>query len=187
SFSAIFAMPQVIGILGPDGKEIRKSVFYGLFMNLVISVTVTACAIITSSPVTKVAVVGWAEASGGIIRILGSLFILFAMFTSYWSIGFATTEIISHQTKKTFGLSFVIATVPALAITFVLPGGFMEYMKIAGGAVAVIISLMVIPTYLISSAGRKDSILNRKERSIITIVIVFIMYLVMAAGSFISV
>ncbi|MCR4654865.1 MAG: hypothetical protein K5770_01325, partial [Lachnospiraceae bacterium] len=47
SFSAIFAMPQVIGILGPDGKEIRKSVFYGLFMNLVISVTVTACAIIT--------------------------------------------------------------------------------------------------------------------------------------------
>ncbi len=187
SFSAIFAMPQVIEILDSDKKKIRKSVFCGLLMNLIVSVTVTACVIVTSSMVTKVAVVGWAEAVGGVIQILGSFFILFAMFTSYWSIGFATTEIISNQTKKTFGPSFAFATVPALVITFIIPGGFMEYMKITGGAVAVIISLMLIPTYLISRKGKKESILNRAEGSLITIVIVFLMYLAMAAGSLISV
>ena len=55
----------------------------------------------------------------------------------------------------------------------------MEYMKLAGGAVAVIISLMVIPTYLISVRGQKTSIP--------AVIIVFVMYIVMAVGSLISV
>ena len=156
-------------------------------MNLIISVIVTVCTILTSAEVTKVAVVGWAKAVGGIIQILGSVFILLAMFTSYWSIGFATTKIISNQTKWSFVLSFALATVPALVITFVIPGGFMEYMKIAGGAVAVIISLMLIPTYLICTRDKEVTMLHRAERSKITVLAVFLMYLVMAVGSFITV
>ena len=109
------------------------------------------------------------------------------MFTSYWSIGFATTKIISNQTKWSFGLSFALATVPALVITFVIPGGFMEYMKIAGGAVAVIISLMLIPTYLICTRDKEVTMQHRAERSKITVLAVFLMYLVMAVGSFITV
>ena len=187
SFSAIFAVPQVIECLDHDEARVRKSIFLGLFMNLVISVVITVCTIITSKEVTKVAIVGWADAVGGVIRILGSLFIILAMFTSYWSIGFATTEIISNQTKKTFGLSFVLATVPALLLTFLLSNGFMEYMKLAGGAVAVIISLMVIPTYLIATKGQKTSIMTPAEASKASVAIVFIMYIVMAVGSLISV
>ena len=187
SFSAIFAVPQVIECLDHDEARVRKSIFLGLFMNLVISVVITVCTIITSKEVTKVAIVGWADAVGGVIRVLGSLFIILAMFTSYWSIGFATTEIISNQTKKTFGLSFVLATVPALLLTFLLSNGFMEYMKLAGGAVAVIISLMVIPTYLIATKGQKTSIMTPAEASKASVAIVFIMYIVMAVGSLISV
>lgn len=187
SFSAIFAVPQVIECLDHDEARVRKSIFLGLLMNLVISVVITVCTIITSKEVTKVAIVGWADAVGGVIRILGSLFIILAMFTSYWSIGFATTEIISNQTQKTFGLSFVLATVPALLLTFLLSNGFMEYMKLAGGAVAVIISLMVIPTYLIATKGQKTSIMTPAEASKASVAIVFIMYIVMAVGSLISV
>ena len=187
SFSAIFAVPQVIEGLDHDEARVRKSIFLGLFMNLVISAVITVCTIITSEEVTKVAIVGWADAVGGVIRVLGSLFIILAMFTSYWSIGFATTEIISNQTKKTFGLSFVLATVPALLLTFLLSNGFMEYMKLAGGAVAVIISLMVIPTYLIATKGQKTSIMTPAEASKASVAIVFIMYIVMAVGSLISV
>ncbi|MBQ6105936.1 MAG: hypothetical protein IJL03_08335 [Lachnospiraceae bacterium] len=187
SFSAIFAVPQVIECLDHDAEKVRKSVFGGLLMNLAISAVVTVCAVITSKEVTEVAIVGWAEAVGGVIRILGSAFILLAMFTSYWSIGLATTEMISSQTKKTFGLSFLLATVPALLLMFFLPGGFMEYMKIAGGAVAVIISLMVIPTYRICTKGKESTVMNRAEASKITIAVVFVMYLIMAVGSMISV
>ena len=187
SFSAIFAVPQVIEYLDRDVKKVRKSVYIGLFMNLVLSVVVSVCAVITSKEVTKVAIVGWAEAVGGPIRILGSLFILLAMFTSYWSIGFATTEIIVTQTKKSFGLSFILGTVPALLLTLVLSNGFLEYMKIAGGAVAVIISLMVIPTYLICTKGKEQTVMNRAEASKAAIAVVFVMYLVMAVGSLITV
>lgn len=187
SFSAIFAVPQAIECLDRDLKKVRKSIFLGLLMNLLMSVIVAICAIITSGEVTKVAIVGWAEAVGGNIRILGSVFIILAMFTSYWSIGFATTKIISNQTKKTFGLSFVLATVPALLLTLFLSGGFMEYMKIAGGAVAVIISLMVIPTYLISAKEITTPIMNRQESSKLSVTVVFVMYIVMAVGSLLSV
>lgn len=187
SFSAIFAVPQVIECLDHDKDKVRKSVFIGFLINLIISVIVVVCTIITSCEVTKVAIVGWAEAVGGVIRVLGCIFILFAMFTSYWSIGFATTEIISNQTQKTFGLSFALATVPALIMTFLLPGGFMEYMKMAGGAVAVIISLMLIPTYLICTKGRDLCIMRKFEASKVTVAFVFVMYIVMAVGSLITV
>jgi amino acid permease len=187
SFSAIFAVPQVIEYLERDVKKVRKSIYTGLLMNLILSVVVSLCAVITSKEVTKVAIVGWAEAVGGPIRILGSLFILLAMFTSYWSIGFATTEIIATQTKKSFGLSFILGTVPALLLTLVLSSGFLEYMKIAGGAVAVIISLMVIPTYLICTKGKEQTVMNRVEASKAAVAVVFVMYLVMAVGSLITV
>ena len=187
SFSAIFAVPQAIEILDSDVKKIRKSIFLGFLINMAISVVVTICAIITSAEVTKVAIVGWAAAVGGVIQVLGSVFILLAMFTSYWSIGLATTNMISSETKRTFGISFALATIPALLLTFLLSGGFLEYMKIAGGAVAVIISLMLIPTYLICTKGREKTVIKPLESSILAVVFVFVMYIVMAVGSLISV
>lgn len=187
SFSAIFAVPQVIECLGGEREKIRKSIFLGFLLNLAMSVVVAFCAIITSREVTKVAIVGWADAVGGSIRVIGSLFVIMAMFTSYWSIGFATTKIIQGQSGINFALSFIIGTVPALLLTFLPTGGFMEYMKIAGGAVAVIISLMVIPTYLISAKEKSATLMNPWEASKASVTVVFIMYIVMAAGSLITV
>ena len=188
SFSAIFAVPQVIDYLDRDTLKIRRSVFMGILINLILSVTVAVCAMITSEEVTKIAIVGWSEAAGGVIKILGSLIIVLAMLTSYWSIGLASSDIISNQTGAGTGLSFSLATLPALVITFIAGSGFMDYLKIVGGAVAVILSFMVIPSYLKCMKNIDNSkIMKDKETKIPVTVFVFLMYIAMAVGSVISV
>ncbi len=172
-------------------NKIRRSIWLGLLINLVISFIVAACTVITSKEVTDIAIVGWAEAVGGTVRVLGSLFIVFAMLTSFWSIGLASADIVAGQTHIKRELSFVIATVPALIMTLILSNTFAEYLKLVGGAVAVIIALMAVPSYLLcmrdqtgeeTAHGRKA---GRREEAVAAFV--FIMYVIMAAGSFISV
>ena len=207
SFSAIFAVPQVVEYLGgvqddvPDGpagkgerltdvrkKEeisdtgktearIRKAIWLGLFINLVISVTVTVCTVITSVEVTDIAIVGWAESVGGTIRILGSVFIVFAMITSFWSIGLASADIVAGQTGLKRGLSFVIATVPALILTLT-----------TGSIVAMIISLMAVPSFLICMNDKTPVRIMRKDMKIKAVAgSVFVMYVIMAVGSCLNV
>ena len=185
SFSAIFAVPQIIELLQRDTVKIRKSIIYGIGMNLLMSVAVAVCALVSSAEVTQIAIIGWAEAVGGVVRILGSVFIVCAMMTSFWSIGFAATEMVRIRTKLAFPAAFCIATLPSLIITFIISNKFMNYMKIAGGAVAVIISLMVIPTYLLCMRGRQHQVLTKAGSSKPAVVFVFLMYIVMAVGSFI--
>ena len=218
SFSAIFAVPQVVEYLGgvpddvPDGpagkgerltdvrkKEeisdtgktearIRKAIWLGLFINLVISVTVTICTVITSVEVTDIAIVGWAESVGGTIRILGSVFIVFAMITSFWSIGLASADIVAGQTGLKRGLSFVIATVPALILTLTTGSSFTDYLKLVGGIVAMIISLMAVPSFLICMNDKTPVRVMRKDMKIKAVAgSVFVMYVIMAVGSCLNV
>lgn len=218
SFSAIFAVPQVVEYLGgvpddvPDGpagkgerltdvrkKEeisdtgktearIRKAIWLGLFINLVISVTVTVCTVITSVEVTDIAIVGWAESVGGTIRILGSVFIVFAMITSFWSIGLASADIVAGQTGLKRGLSFVIATVPALILTLTTGSSFTDYLKLVGGIVAMIISLMAVPSFLICMNDKTPVRIMRKDMKIKAVAgSVFVMYVIMAVGSCLNV
>lgn len=218
SFSAIFAVPQVVEYLGgvpddvPDGpagkgerltdvrkKEeisdtgktearIRKAIWLGLFINLVISVTVTVCTVITSVEVTDIAIVGWAESVGGTIRILGSVFIVFAMITSFWSIGLASADIVAGQTGLKRGLSFVTATVPALILTLTTGSSFTDYLKLVGGIVAMIISLMAVPSFLICMNDKTPVRIMRKDMKIKAVAgFVFVMYVIMAVGSCLNV
>lgn len=218
SFSAIFAVPQVVVYLGgvsddvPDGpagkgerltdvrkKEeisdtgktearIRKAIWLGLFINLVISVTVTVCTVITSVEVTDIAIVGWAESVGGTIRILGSVFIVFAMITSFWSIGLASADIVAGQTGLKRGLSFVIATVPALILTLTTGSSFTDYLKLVGGIVAMIISLMAVPSFLICMNDKTPVRIMKKDMKIKAVAgFVFVMYVIMAVGSCLNV
>ena len=192
SFSAIFAVPQVVEYLSGDTGEaacdkIRRSVCLGLLINLVISVTVAVCTIITSETVTDIAITGWAQAVGGTVRVLGSVFTVIAMLTSFWSIGLACADIVAGQTGLKKGMSFAAATLPALMLTLVLTNTFSDYLKLVGGAVAIIIALMAVPSYLKCMREERGPWIMRNRGISLTSSFVFIMYVVMALGSFVSV
>jgi amino acid permease len=136
--------------------------------------------------VTEVAIIGWGSAVGPWALILGSVFAFLGLLTSYWSIAYALAVVIVERLNWGYRLSWLVATLPAFVMAIVGLAGFLEYMRYAGGAMAVLMALLIPPALLIS---RREKANIMPEFSlgnwgnIVMCVVVFIAYLLMAVGS----
>lgn len=186
AFSAFFSVPQAAAGLGGDGKKVRKAVFLGLLNNVILITVITVCALLSSAQVTEVAMIGWSRGIGSWAEIVGSLFTILAMLTTYWSISLALADIVEEQLKLSKRLCWVIATLPSLALTFAGLGGFMEFMRLAGGLIAILIALMVVPAFGKASREPGGSLLGRWGGGWMQVLII-IAYLLMAVGNVVTI
>lgn len=186
AFSAFFSVPQAAAGLGGDGKKVRKAVFLGLLNNVILITVITVCALLSSAQVTEVAMIGWSRGIGSWAEIVGSLFTILAMLTTYWSISLALADIVEEQLKLSKRLCWVIATLPSLALTFAGLGGFMEFMRLAGGLIAILIALMVVPAFSKASREPGGSLLGRWGGGWMQVLII-IAYLLMAVGNVVAI
>ena len=186
AFSAFFSVPQAVSGLGGDGKKVRKAVFLGLLNNFILITVITVCALLSSAQVTEVAMIGWSKGIGSWAEMVGSLFTILAMLTTYWSISLALADIVEEQLKLARRLCWVIATLPSLALTFAGLGGFMEFMRLAGGLIAILIALLVVPAFRKASREPGDSLLGRWSGGWMQILII-IAYVLMAVGNVVKI
>ena len=186
AFSAFFSVPQAVSGLGGDGKKVRKAVFLGLLNNFILITVITVCALLSSAQVTEVAMIGWSKGIGIWAEMVGSLFTILAMLTTYWSISLALADIVEEQLKLSRRLCWVIATLPSLALTFAGLGGFMEFMRLAGGLIAILIALLVVPAFRKASREPGDSLLGRWSGGWMQILII-IAYVLMAVGNVVKI
>ena len=186
AFSAFFSVPQAVSGLGGDGKKVRKAVFLGLLKNFILITVITVCALLSSAQVTEVAMIGWSKGIGSWAEMVGSLFTILAMLTTYWSISLALADIVEEQLKLSRRLCWVIATLPSLALTFAGLGGFMEFMRLAGGLIAILIALLVVPAFRKASREPGDSLLGRWSGGWMQILII-IAYVLMAVGNVVKI
>lgn len=186
AFSAFFSVPQAVSGLGGDGKKVRKAVFLGLLNNFILITVITVCALLSSTQVTEVAMIGWSKGIGSWAEMVGSLFTILAMLTTYWSISLALADIVEEQLKLSRRLCWVIATLPSLALTFAGLGGFMEFMGLAGGLIAILIALLVVPAFRKASREPGDSLLGRWSGGWMQILII-IAYVLMAVGNVVKI
>ena len=186
AFSAFFSVPQAAAGLGGDGKKVRKAVFLGLLNNVILITVITVCALLSSAQVTEVAMIGWSRGIGSWAEIVGSLFTILAMLTTYWSISLALADIVEEQLKLSKRICWVIATLPSLALTFAGLGGFMEFMRLAGGLIAILIALMVVPAFCKASREPGGSLLGRWGGGWMQVLII-IAYLLMAVGNVVAI
>lgn len=186
AFSAFFSVPQAAAGLGGDGKKVRKAVFLGLLNNVILITVITVCALLSSAQVTEVAMIGWSRGIGSWAEIVGSLFTILAMLTTYWSIPLALADIVEEQLKLSKRICWVIATLPSLALTFAGLGGFMEFMRLAGGLIAILIALMVVPAFGKASREPGGSLLGRWGGGWMQVLII-IAYLLMAVGNVVAI
>ena len=186
AFSAFFSVPQAAAGLGGDGKKVRKAVFLGLLNNVILITVITVCALLSSAQVTEVAMIGWSRGIGSWAEIVGSLFTILAMLTTYWSISLALADIVEEQLKLSKRICWVIATLPSLALTFAGLGGFMEFMRLAGGLIAILIALMVVPAFGKASREPGGSLLGRWGGGWMQVLII-IAYLLMAVGKLVAI
>ena len=184
--TCLFSVPQAAEGLTWNKKLVPGAVVLGITINLVFTLVISFMASLVSKPVTEVAIIGWGSAVGPWALILGSVFAFLGLLTSYWSIAYALAVVIVERLNWGYRLSWLVATLPAFVMAIVGLAGFLEYMRYAGGAMAVLMALLIPPALLIS---RREKANIMPEFSlgnwgnIVMCVVVFIAYLLMAVGS----
>ena len=184
AMSAFFSVPQAVEGLGGDIQKIRKAVCLGLLNNFILIFVISFCAIWASKEVTEVAMVGWSAGIGLWAQIIGSLFTVLAMLTTYWSLSLALGGIVQDALKLGDRAAWLIATLPSLILSLCGFSGFMELMRTAGGLIAIVIAVMIVPAYHNARREVEGSILNRGGP--VTEVLIIIAYVLMAVGSVVS-
>lgn len=188
AFSAIFSIIQVCNHLEKK-EQTGKAVIGGLTLNAWITAAFTAAVILGSDTVTEIATIGLSSGIGiPFVRVLCSVLVLFAMFTSFWSSGFAFADVVRGQFGLPTRISWFIATFPALLIAAFLPLGVLDYVQIGAGALSIILVIVVLPAYSHAVKKPKQSLLLGKcSGNTFMIAAVAVAVILMAVSSFIPI
>lgn len=146
-FAAFFSVPQAALGLADRPDLIPRAVAAGLGVNFVLILLVTTLSLLLSPVPTTIATVGWGRALGPWAELVGTGFVLLAMLTSYWSISFALSSMIRERLGLSNFPAWLLATVPTLVLALAGFGGFLEFMRTAGGAIAVLVAVLFVPAY----------------------------------------
>ncbi|MEG2117278.1 MAG: aromatic amino acid transport family protein, partial [Clostridia bacterium] len=161
-FVAFFSVPQVVNGLRYDPKKIRPAVIGGLALNMVISLLIVIFSLavfpIPEGMVSQdyLAIVEWTRSLGMFAEYLGVGVTILAFITTFWSISLALSDIVKEQLKAKNWLAWILATVPSLLLTLILPATFENYINLAGGVIAILIVILPGPNslYVMSIASR---------------------------------
>lgn len=188
AFSAIFSIIQVCNHIEKP-QYTGKAVIGGLTINALITVVFTIAVILGSENITEIATIGLADSIGiPFVKVICSIFVLLAMFSSFWSSGLAFADVVGEQLKISSKKAWFIATVPTVIIAVFLPLTVLDYVQIGAGALSVILVIVVLPAYYNSvKTSERKPLLDRLAKSKILIVAVAVAICLMAISSFISI
>ena len=183
-----YTVPQVVQGLAPDHRAAVRAIVAGLGVNALLVLLVAAAAMAVSDPVTEVAGEGIADALGGWAGSAGSIFVLAALVTSYWSVSLALADVIGERTGLARHWAWLLATAPSLLLLLLGGPRFVESLRLAGGATALVVLLITVPMYLHARrAGKQDTWSLGRWGSGPVLALVVVAALLMAVGSVLSV
>jgi len=145
SFACFFSVPQAVEGLSWNKKLVPYAVAIGIAINLCFAFVITLMSMLVSKEVTEVAILGWGEAVGGWALVLGAVFAFLAMMTSYWAVSYALAVILEERLNWGYRASWLAATFPTLILALVGIAGFRDFLRYAGGAMAVLVALLIVP------------------------------------------
>ncbi len=181
AMSAFFSVPQAVEGLKADKKKVKKAVFLGLFNNFLLIMVISFCALWASTEVTELSMVGWSKGIGLWAQLIGSLFTVMAMLTTYWSLSLALSGIVDDMLKLGSRLSWLLATLPSMILALLGLSGFMELMRTAGGLIAIVVAVMVVPAYHNARKEQGNALLKRSGLPLEIAIVAA--YILMAVGS----
>ena len=188
AFSAIFSVIQVTNNI-ENKKDIKKALLGGLAINGVLTLLFAIATIVGSKEVTQVATIGLTQAIGKTwVKVICSIFVLLAMFSSYWSSGLAFADIIKEQFSFNKKLSWIISTVPTIILATIFPASILSYVQIGAGALSIIVGIIILPAYYYAVRESKEELLLGKiGKSKVLIWVIGMFILLMAICSFIKI
>jgi amino acid permease len=142
-----YSVPQVVKGLGRDQRGAVSTILTGLAINGVLTFAIATVALGISTEVTEVAIIGITARMGSWAGITGSLLMVFALLTSYWSVSLALADILLERTGISDKVAWLLATLPSLLILWAGAWQFLEWLRLAAGATAIVVALITIPMY----------------------------------------
>jgi amino acid permease len=147
AYWTFYSVPQVVKGMGSDRRGAVRAIMWGLAINGVLTAKVALIALGVSTKVTEVAITGIAERLGPWAGMTGSLLVVAALVTSYWSVSLALADILRERTGISARIAWLLATLPSLLILWVGVWQFLDWLRLAAGATAIVVALITIPMY----------------------------------------
>lgn len=148
SMSAVMSVPQVVkGLQGNVGR-IRSSIAAGTGINMGLILLITFMTLLgAGSDVSQDgALVDLARHLGGWVSIVGYIFSLLALSTSFWANTLNLRDIVAEQTKWNRKLSWLVSSLPCLLIALLGVSSFVGFTRLAS-VVQVLTGVGIIISY----------------------------------------
>ena len=188
SLSAVMSTPQVVKGLDGNPKKIRGAIIAGLFINLLLIFFVTLTTLLgVGTDITEDgALVDLAGHLGGWVSVIGYIFTLLALATSFWANTLNLRDIVNEQTKLGIRLSWLISSLPCLLLAFFSIWGFVTLTRFAG-IIQVVTGFAIIVAYALSRKRVGDSKLLGRIGGLPFQILIAVCSLLATIGSMINV
>ena len=188
SLSAVMSTPQVVKGLEGDTRRIRLAIASGLAVNalLILLVTITTLLGVGAPSVTeRGALVDLSARLGGWVSVVGYVFSLLALATSFWANTLNLRDIVHEQTRWNEKLSWLCASLPCLVLALLRSISFVKFTLFAS-AIQVVTGLGIILAYHLSRKRVGSSAIVGRFGAVPFQVFVFLCTMLATAGSFMS-
>ena len=151
SLSAVMSTPQVVKGLEGNVKGIRGAIAAGLGINcaLILLVTIMTLLVAGANISEDGALVDLARHLGGWVSVVGYVFTLLALATSFWANTLNLRDIVNEQTKWGLKPSWLAASLPCLLLALFSLASFVSFARYAS-AIQVVTGLGIIIAYHLS-------------------------------------
>ena len=151
SLSAVMSTPQVVKGLCGETKRIRGAIAAGLAINAALILLITFITLLGVGSHTSEdgALVDLAAHLGGWVSIVGYVFTLLALATSFWANTLNLRDIVDEQTHWGRRLSWLAASAPCLVLAFLGLSSFVGFTRFAS-IIQVVTGLGIILAYNLS-------------------------------------
>ena len=158
SLSAVMSTPQVVKGLNGDVRRIRAAIASGLGINAGLIFLVTLMTLLGAGDgITEDgALVDLARHLGGWVSIIGYVFTLLALSTSFWANTLNLRDIIHEQTKWNLNFSWLAATAPCLVLALLGMSSFVGFTRFAS-LIQVVTGVGIIWAYHLSRKRTGES------------------------------
>ena len=148
SLSAVMSVPQVVKGLNGDRNQIMGSIAAGTGINVGLILLITFMTLLgAGSGVTENgALVDLSLHLGGWVSIIGYIFSLLALATSFWANTLNLRDIVNEQTGWGVKKSWLAASLPCLVIALIGVESFVGFTRLAG-VVQVLTGIGIIIAY----------------------------------------
>lgn len=148
SLSAVMSVPQVVKGLNGDRKKVRGSIALGTGVNVGLILLITFMTLLGAGKNISEngALVDLSYHLGGWVSIVGYIFSLLALSTSFWANTLNLRDIVHEQTKWGQKISWLAATLPCLLIALLGVQSFVGFTRLAG-VVQILTGIGIIIAY----------------------------------------